>query len=168
MKVTLPPAGLVPSFFHAWGVANPNCNEWSVTGIPLAAEDYFKSKGIHLAFNCQKLLPNWIDMITHSGTCDIMFRSKADLEAYRAYDTQWKPFLITRTSGQANLVESKPNEIVFHATPRPLQDLHIQHILYLRGRRLSPPEQESYDHEWLRDLGQWVTPNPPSRLRRRQ
>jgi hypothetical protein len=88
IKVTLPPAGLVPSFFHASGVANPNCKEWSFTGIPLAAEDYFKSKGIYLALNCQKLLPNWIDMITHSGVCDIMFRSKADLEAYRAHDPQ--------------------------------------------------------------------------------
>jgi hypothetical protein len=67
-----------------------------------------------LAFNWQKLLPNWIDMITHSGICDIMFRTKADLDAYRAHDNQWKPFLITRISGQANLVESKPNEIVFH------------------------------------------------------
>ena len=85
-----------------------------MTGLPLAAEDFFKSKGIHVAFNCQKLLPNWIDMITNSGTCDIMFRSKADLEAYRAFDTNWKPFLISRISGQASLVESKPNEVAFH------------------------------------------------------
>ena len=94
MKITLPPPGLVPSYFHTWGVANPSCNEWAVTGIPLAAEEYFRSIGIHLAFNCQKLLPNWIDMITHSGVCDIVFRSKADLDAYRAHDNQWKPFLI--------------------------------------------------------------------------
>ena len=52
MKITLPPSGLVPSYFHAWGVANPAYNEWTVTGIPLAAEDYFKGKGIHVAFNC--------------------------------------------------------------------------------------------------------------------
>jgi hypothetical protein len=84
MKITLPPSGLVPSYFHTWGVAKPACNEWAVSGIPLAAEDYFKSKGIYLAFNYQKLLPNWIDMITHSGICDIMFRTKADLDAYRA------------------------------------------------------------------------------------
>jgi hypothetical protein len=62
----------MPSFYHAWGVASPNCNEWTVTGLPLAAEDYFETKGIHVAFNCQKLLPNSIDMITNSGTCDIM------------------------------------------------------------------------------------------------
>jgi hypothetical protein len=52
-------------------------------------------------------------MITNSGTCDIMFRSKADLEAYRAFDTNLKPFLISRIYGHATLVESKPNEVVF-------------------------------------------------------
>jgi hypothetical protein len=70
-----------------------------VTGLPLAAKEYFKKKGIHVAFNCQKLFPNWIDMITNSVTCDIMFRSKAGLEAYRAYDTNWKPFFISSISG---------------------------------------------------------------------
>jgi hypothetical protein len=75
MKITLPPPGALPSFYHAWGVANPNCNKWTVTGLPLAAEDFFKTKGIHVAFNCQKLLANSIDMITNSGTCDIMFRT---------------------------------------------------------------------------------------------
>jgi hypothetical protein len=116
-----PPPGAKPSFYHAWGVANPNCNEWTVTGLPLAAEEYFKKKGIHVAFNCQKHLPNWIHMITNSGTCDIMFRSKTDLEAYRAYDTNWKPFLISRISGQASLVESKPNEVAFHETLGPFR-----------------------------------------------
>ena len=75
MKITLPPPGALPSYYHAWGVANTNCNEWTVTGLALAAETFFKSKSIHVAFNCQKLLPNWIDMITNSGTCDIMFRT---------------------------------------------------------------------------------------------
>jgi hypothetical protein len=113
MKITLPPPGAMPSYYHAWGVANPNCDEWTVIGLPLAAETFFKSKNIHVIFNCQKLSPNWIDMVTNSGTCDIMFRSKADLEAYRAFDTNLKPFLISRISGQASLVESKPNEVVF-------------------------------------------------------
>ena len=108
MKITLPSPGALPNYYYAWGVANPNCDEWTVTGLPLPAETYFKSKNIHVIFNCQKLLPNWIDMVTNSGTCDIMFRSKADLEAYRTFDTNWKPFLISRISGQASLVESKP------------------------------------------------------------
>ena len=112
MKVTLPPPGALPSYYHAWGVANPNCEEWAVTGLPLAAETFFLSHGIHVIFNCQKLLPNWIDMITNSGTCDIMFRSRADLEAYRAFDTNQKPFLISRISGHATLVESKPKKVV--------------------------------------------------------
>jgi hypothetical protein len=71
----------IAQFLPRMGVTNPNCNEWTVTGLPLAAENFSKTKSIHVAFNCQKLLPNWIDMITKSGTCDIMFRSKADLEA---------------------------------------------------------------------------------------
>jgi hypothetical protein len=84
-----------------------------VTGLPLAAESFFKSNNINVIFNCQKLSPNWIDTITNAGTCDIMFHSKADLKAYRAFDTNQKPFLISRISGHATLVESKPNEVVF-------------------------------------------------------
>ena len=55
MKVTLPPPGALPSYYHAWGVANPNCEEWAVTGLPLAAETFFYRHGIHVIFNCQKL-----------------------------------------------------------------------------------------------------------------
>jgi hypothetical protein len=113
MKITLPPTGAIPSYYHAWGVANPDCEEWKVTGLPLAAETFFKSNSIHVLFNCQKLSPNWIDMVTNSGTCDIVFHSKADLKGYRAFDTNLKPFLISRIYEHATLVESKPNEVVF-------------------------------------------------------
>ena len=113
MKVTVPPSGALPTYYHAWGVINPDCEEWSVTGLPLAAETFFQGRGINVIFNCQKLQPNWIDMITNAGTCDIVFRGRADLEAYRAFDTNMKPFLISRVSGHATLVESKPNEVVF-------------------------------------------------------
>jgi hypothetical protein len=68
--------------------------------FPLELEKRFKERDIHLLFNPQRLRPEWLDTISVSGVCDIVFRSTIDLLKYQDLLPSAKPFLLSKISGQ--------------------------------------------------------------------
>jgi hypothetical protein len=86
--------------YHTWGVLNPGYPAFEPPQFPLELEKRFKELGIHLLFNPQRLRPEWMDTISDSGICDIVFRSTLDLLKYKDLLPSAKPFLLSKISGQ--------------------------------------------------------------------
>jgi hypothetical protein len=86
--------------YHTWGVHNPDHPAFEPSKFPLELEARFVKLGIHLHFNPQRLRPEWMDTISVSGICDIVFRSTVELIEYQGLLPSAKPFLLFKISGQ--------------------------------------------------------------------
>ena len=89
-----------PPMFHTWGVLNQAYPAFEPHQFPLELEARFAERNIHLLFNPQRLRPEWLDTISVSGVCDIVFRSTIDLLRYQELQPSAKPFLLSKISGQ--------------------------------------------------------------------
>jgi hypothetical protein len=99
IKAVVPdPSSSDPPMYHTWGVLNHAYPAFEPSQFPLELESRFEELGIHLLFNPQRLRPEWLDTISVSGVCDIVFRSTTDLLRYQELLPSAKPFLLSKIS----------------------------------------------------------------------
>ena len=92
IKAVVPdPSPSDPPLYHTWGVLNHAYPAFEPHQFPLELETRFEELGIHLLFNPQRLRPEWLDTISVSGVCDIVFRSTTDLLRYQDLQPSAKP-----------------------------------------------------------------------------
>ena len=84
--------------YHRRGVLNPDYPAFELSQFPLELERRFEERDIHLLFNPQRFRPEWLDTISVSGVCDIVFRSTIDLLKYQDLLPSDKPFLLSKIS----------------------------------------------------------------------
>jgi hypothetical protein len=93
--------------YHTWGVLNPDYPDFEPSQFPLELEKHFEKLDIYLLFNPQKLRPEWMDAISVSSLCDILFRPTLDLLKYLELIPSAKPILLSKISGQRANVDGQ-------------------------------------------------------------
>ena len=127
IKAVVPSPSPEAPMYHTWGVLNPDYPAFRPSQFPLELETRFEGQGIHLLFNPQRLRPEWLDTICHSGICDIVFRSTEDLVTYQELLPSAKPFLLSKISGQRANVAGQ--SIILKKDLGPYR-LHLYNVLY--------------------------------------
>ena len=92
IKAVVPdPSPSDPPMYHTWGVLNPDYPAFEPSQFPLELEKRFEERDIHLLFNPQRLRPEWLDTISVSGVCDIVFRSTSSPLRWPTTFRRWPP-----------------------------------------------------------------------------